>query len=210
MSTAQLPALPLLRELIVIKTEGVIAMNYADLVDGMIILLKRYGLPFALVLLLLLSVGGTPLKKDRELSAQDKAKIEALSESYRAAWIANDREAILNTLAENAVLLPHHGHPPVVGTSAIVKFWWPADAPPTTVTGFTMTTDEIRGNGDIGYVWGKFSLAFNYEEKGQKKSLSNAGTYLMIVRRQASGSWLITHRIWDDPVAQATSNDGSG
>ena len=147
-------------------------------------------------------VGWTPIKKPQQLSREDRAKIEALCERYRSAWIANDRKSVLKTLAENAVLLPHHGHPPVVGRSAIVGFWWPADAPPTTVTEFTMTTDEISGNGDVGYVWGKFSLAFSYEEKAQKKSVSNAGTYLMIVRRQASGSWLITHRMWDDPVPQ--------
>ncbi len=177
--------------------------KYRDGASGMTIpiRLSRFAMLTALLLLLLFSVRGAPVK-GRQLSAIDRARIKSLCESYGSAWIANDRKAVLKTLAENAVLLPHHGHPPVVGTSAIVNFWWPADAPATTVTEFTMTTDEISGNDDVGYVWGKFSLAFNYEEKGQKRSSSNAGTYLMIVRRQAGGSWLITHRMWDDLVAQ--------
>ena len=142
------------------------------------------------------------IPKNRELPAEERAKIKELCESYRSAWITNDQNAVLATLTEDAVLLPHHGHPPVAGRSEIKKFWWPVDMPPTTVTMFTMTTDEIKGSGDMGYVWGKFSLAFTYEDKGQKKSVSNGGTYIMIVRRQTDGPWLITHRMWDDPVPQ--------
>ena len=142
------------------------------------------------------------LPKSRELSVVELAKIEELLKSYQSAWSINDQNGVMATLAEDAVLLPRHGHPAVAGKSAIVKFWWPADVPPTTVTSFTMTTDEIKGSGEMAYVWGKFSLASTYQDKGQKKSESNAGTYMMIVGRQRDGTWLITHRMWDGPMPQ--------
>lgn len=150
----------------------------------------------------LLSVCGCSSAKQRESSSDDVAKIKALCESYRTAWLANDPKAVLNTFREDAVLLPHHGDKPVRGIAAIRNFWWPANSVPATVTSFTSTMDEVQSSGDIGYVWGSFSLSFSYEEEGRKKTASNAGTYLMIMRRQSNGEWLITHRMWDDPVPQ--------
>ena len=32
--------------------------------------------------------------------------------------------------------------------------------------------------------------------------MRNAGTYLMVLRRQPDGEWRITHRMWDDPLAR--------
>lgn len=155
-----------------------------------------------ILLPVLLSISGWSCAKQRASSSDDAAKIKALCESYRTAWLANDPKAVLSTFTEDAVLLPHHGDKPVRGIAAIRNFWWPAGSAPATVTSFTSTIDEVRSSGDMGYVWGSFSLSFSYEEEGRKKTASNAGTYLMVMRRQSNGEWLITHRMWDDPVAQ--------
>jgi ketosteroid isomerase-like protein len=51
-------------------------------------------------------------------------------------------------------------------------------------------------------LWGRFALAFSFEAEGQLRSARNAGTYLMVLRRHSEGEWQITHRMWDDPIAQ--------
>lgn len=142
-------------------------------------------------------------KEEFPLTAPDMiVKIKMVCEAYRTGWLANDADAVLNLFAEDAVLLPHHGDKPVIGKSAIRNFWWPPDAAPATVRTFQATMDEVRVSGDIGYVWGEFSLSFSFEQEGREKIASNGGTYLMLMRQQADGEWLITHRMWDDPVPQ--------
>jgi len=138
----------------------------------------------------------------RQDSAGDVRSLRAVNDAYRTAWLAGDSAAVLRLFAPDAVLLPHHGDPPVVGLQAIRAFWWPPEAPPTTVTGMDITTDGAEASGHRGIVWGRFSLAFSFEVDGQRRSLRNAGTYLMVLRRATDGGWRITHRMWDDPVAE--------
>jgi uncharacterized protein (TIGR02246 family) len=128
--------------------------------------------------------------------------LREVNEAYRTAWLAGDSAAIIRLLAPDAVLLPHHGDPPVVGLSAIRAFWWPPEAPPTTITSLDITTDGAEVHGDQGVLWGRFTLAFSFELDGRRRSMRNAGTYLMVLRRAQDGDWRITHRMWDDPVAQ--------
>jgi uncharacterized protein (TIGR02246 family) len=135
--------------------------------------------------------------RSEKLSEADLAKIRAVNEAYAAAWLKNDAEAVLNTLAETAVLIPQ-GNRPVEGIEAIKKFWWPADGPRTTIKSFTISTDEVGGAGDIAYVRGTFQFSFSYEEKGKTTELTNAGNYLMLMKRQPDGSWRISHRMWGD------------
>lgn len=129
-------------------------------------------------------------------------RLKAVNEAYRAAWLAGDSAGVLRLFAPDAVLLPHHGDPPVVGLDAIRAFWWPPDSPPTTIRSLDITTDGAAVNGNQGTLWGRFSLAFSFESAGKLQSLRNAGTYLMVLRRDETGEWRITHRMWDDPVAQ--------
>ncbi|HWT01757.1 MAG TPA: SgcJ/EcaC family oxidoreductase [Pyrinomonadaceae bacterium] len=135
--------------------------------------------------------------RSEKLSAADLAKIRAVSEAYADAWLKNDAEAVLNTLSEDAVLIPQ-GNRPVVGIEAIKKFWWPPDGGRTTIKSFTISTDEVGGDGGVGYVRGTFQFSFSYEEKGKTTELTNAGNYMMIMKRRADGSWRISHRMWGD------------
>jgi uncharacterized protein (TIGR02246 family) len=152
----------------------------------------------SVALTLWLAFGSAGVEAESEkLSATDVAKIRAVNEAYAAAWLRNDPQGVLNTFSNDAILIPQ-GNRPVEGLEAIKKFWWPADGPRTTIKSFTITTDEIGGDGNIGYVRGTFQFSFSYEEKGETKELSNKGNYMMIMRRQSDGSWRISHRMWGD------------
>jgi len=129
-------------------------------------------------------------------------RLKAVNNAYQAAWLAGDSAAVLRLFAPGAVLLPHHGDPPIVGLDAIRAFWWPPNTAPTTITTLDITTDGADVDGHVGTLWGRFALAFSFEAEGRLRSGSNAGTYLMVLRRRPDGGWRITHRMWDDPVAQ--------
>jgi uncharacterized protein (TIGR02246 family) len=129
-------------------------------------------------------------------------RLKDVNSAYQTAWLAGDSAAVLRLFAPGAVLLPHHGDPPVVGLDAIRAFWWPSNTAATTITALNITTEGATLSGDHGTLWGRFALAFSYEAEGRLRSVRNAGTYLMVLRRQRDGEWRITHRMWDDPVAQ--------
>jgi uncharacterized protein (TIGR02246 family) len=131
------------------------------------------------------------------LSPADEAKIRAINEAYAAAWRRNDAAAVRATLWPDAVLVPQ-GNPPVRGLEAIDRFWWPKGGPATTVTGFTVTVDEVGGSGNFGFARGSFVLDFSWEDRGKAVSRRNRGNYLMLFRRGAAGEWRISHRMWGD------------
>lgn len=156
----------------------------------------------AILAVLSLATASSPAAGKPDLKASDRDAIHAVHEAYRVAWLSNDAHGVRQTLSQNAVLLPHHGVEPVVGMEAINRFWWPEEGPPTTVTRFEVTYDEIDGNAEFGYVRGKSRVEWIVEEKGQRRKFSNAGTFLTLLRKQADGSWRITHQMWDDPPNQ--------
>jgi uncharacterized protein (TIGR02246 family) len=129
----------------------------------------------------------------------DQAAIRAVHQAYRDAWRANDAAAVKRVFTDDAVLLPHHGDPPVIGIRAIEKFWWPPSSPPATVTKFDTTIDETGGSGTIAFVRGRFTLEYSFDDKGVKRTFTNSGTFIELLRKQPGGSWRISHRMWDDP-----------
>jgi uncharacterized protein (TIGR02246 family) len=135
------------------------------------------------------------------IPAADQAKIRAILESYRRAWLAGDAEGVLRLFAKDAVLLPHHGVDPVVGIEAARAFWFPP-GPPVTVTELTQSVDEIGGSCDIAYARGHSRVTWTTGTGAQAKTSSNAGTSLTLFRREPDGSWRITHQMWDDPPNQ--------
>lgn len=137
-----------------------------------------------------------------ELSEDDEREIQATAERFVDAWLVDAPDTVMSTLAEEAVLMPHHGVEPVIGTADIRAFWWPPDAA-VKVLVFDQSYDEIDGDGDLAYVRGRFELAFEFESAGEVRRMSYEGNYLMLLRRDDDGEWRISHRIWNDPVPQA-------
>lgn len=156
---------------------------------------KRWLLAFAVSC----AACSTQATVDPQLTAEDIDAIHELSLAYPAAWVANDSAAVMATLADDAVLIPALGTDPVKGAAAIREFFWPEDAPPSTVPAFTMNPEEIDGTGDIAYVWGTMSLSFAVEEQGATQLYSTDGNYLMVMRRDDSDQWKITRYIWNHP-----------
>lgn len=128
----------------------------------------------------------------------DARAIRAVHEAYRRAWLANDAEGVMRLFAPEAVLLPHHGVPPVVGSEAIRAFWF-APGPPTTITRLDLQLDEVSVRGDTGLVRGRSQVEWTLEKSGTLERWANAGTFLTVLRLDPDGAWRITHHMWDDP-----------
>lgn len=122
------------------------------------------------------------------------SSIRRIAERFVQGWLDDDEEAVMTTLSPDAVLLPHHGVTPVAGMDAIRGFWFPDRGPSTRVIVFDQTYDEIDEVGEIGYARGRFVLEFESDGATHR----NEGNYLMLFRRDLTGEWKITHRIWND------------
>lgn len=126
----------------------------------------------------------------------DEAAVRDLEERYRAAWLADDPDGVMATLASDAVLMPA-GLPPLMGHDAIRAYWWPADGSVTTIHDYELVVEEVEGSGDLAFVRGRGSLAFTYQDPaGEASSLSSESVHLSVARRDADGVWRIVRRAW--------------
>jgi len=136
------------------------------------------------------------------LSQQDESAIRGVLATYARGWLEGKPKVVMSAFLEDAVILPHHGDEPHAGAEAIRRFWWPPDSPPFRVTRLEQQPDEITGEGNLAYVRGHFALTFIMEQDGTPRTFSNAGTFLMVLRRNAEGEWRIAQYMWDDPLPQ--------
>lgn len=128
----------------------------------------------------------------RTLSTTDIDAIMAADHAFATAWLANDQSKVMATLTPDAVIIPS-GRPVIEGAAAIQEAWWPADSVPTLITEFEVAQRESGGSGDVGFVRGSYSFAF--EADGTTFG-PYAGEYLCLLRRGPDGSWRISHRMW--------------
>jgi len=132
------------------------------------------------------------------LSEKDAAAVRGVIEAYRTAWLRGDAHGVMATLTADAVLLPAHGAKPVIGTDAITKYWWPGGGPTTTITKLDITVEQVGGDCRVAHAHGRDDVAWTVEENGTTRTYGHPGTYLNVFKRQADGSWRISHHMWDD------------
>ena len=132
------------------------------------------------------------------LTPADERAIRATIEAYRAAWLKNDAQGVLKTFTDDAVLLPAHGAPAVVGKAAIEKYWFAPGGPPTVVTRLDITVDQIGGNPGLAFARGLDGVAWTVNEGGSTRRHSHPGTYLDVMKKLADGTWRIHVHMWND------------
>lgn len=135
------------------------------------------------------------------LTEQDKKIIRSIADTYTNGFLEDDRTEIMGLFSADAVLIPHHGDPPVIGTEAIRDHFWPAESPPFRVDKFKFNHVETEGTGDLAYTRGTSEIEFSMKIDGVWQTYSNAGNFLMILRKNSENKWHISRYIWNDPVA---------
>ena len=150
----------------------------------------------ALALLLVLAAPATPATSG--LSDADVDAIRANLESYRVAWLNNDRDGVLATFAPGAVIMPHHGGAPSAGIDAIRAYWF-SPGPVTVITTFELTVDEVYGSGQIAFVRGRSTVRWTVDQPSGLQRWSNAGTFINVLVKTGDGAWKTRAQMWDDP-----------
>jgi uncharacterized protein (TIGR02246 family) len=131
----------------------------------------------------------------QEFTEADEAAVRALHGAYIDAWIRNDAEGVMNTLAPDAVIVPS-GRLPLSGAE-IPQFWWPAGSK-TEVLSYTTEVKGVQGSGNLAYLWGTGDLRFRYEQDGSVSEIRSRSVFTMIARRDGEGRWRTIHRSWSD------------
>ena len=106
--------------------------------------------------------------------------------------------AMLAVYADDVVEMPPNM--PLRSGKAAAEAAASADTSPQPST-FSLTSAETEGVGDLAYDRGSYSFSMSME--GMPEPMTDTGKYIVLLRRQADGSWLMTATIWnsDLPVA---------
>src|ERR1700730_1046921 len=108
-----------------------------------------------------------------ELTSDGVRAIRATIEAYRTSWLQGHAKGVLHTFIEDAVLLPHHGDPPVQGIAAIREYWFARGGPPTTITDLKITVEQVGGNGTMAFARGQDAVSWTIVQDGQATRFSN-------------------------------------
>ena len=136
---------------------------------------------------------------DRAPSAAPAAEegLRALDRAYAEAWLApspaDQERAVLALFDREAVIMPDGAAGPEEGISSLRRFWFPEDAPATTVSHFDREIDDIEVDGDLGVVSGRYVLSFRYDGR----DMTQKGNYILVAR-YGGGAWRIKRMIWND------------
>lgn len=157
-------------------------------------------LMLSFVVLLSGCMSSTPPEPDR---SGDLSAISSVRDSFIAAFNANDAEMVANIYSDDAVVMGG-GQPTAQGRQAIV------DSNKALFDQFAakilVTPDFTDVSGDIAYDRGTFAMELTPKAGGP--AVTNEGRYLVVLQRQADGSWKVTNDMDNSAMAPAPVPDG--
>jgi len=157
--------------------------------------MKRWLVFLPLVILMAFSLGCQVQQHD---PVEDEAAIRALAQQALQAENNEDRDAWLDTLADDAVMLTAEG--PVEGKDAIREVMTASFGGFDWEGGWTLEAVEISG--DLAVMWGPLDIVKTSRESGHRSR--QVGYHLDVARRQPDGSWKFTW--WTTVTKPATDS----
>jgi ketosteroid isomerase-like protein len=147
---------------------------------------------------LVLAVAGTacqpPAQEVAGLSEEDAAAIESTVASFVQSALANNFAQWPALHTEDAVCLPPN-QPAVKGRAAI-QSWGEAFS----LTDLTITLLEIDGRDGLAYGRSTYSYSGVVAVEGTAVPVTDSGKGMVVLRKQADGSWLIAVNIWNSDL----------
>jgi len=120
----------------------------------------------------------------------DIAAIEEVLNQYAVTASAGDFEGWLALHADDVVKMPP-GEPPIFGKEALRASFTPGFA------AFNLSCviypEETVVQGDLGFARGTYTISATPKDGGETFDLMTNGKYLTLCKRQADGSWKISH-----------------
>jgi uncharacterized protein (TIGR02246 family) len=143
------------------------------------------------------------------LSEEDVASIREVAERVvPERLLAEDWAGFAAVFTEDAVRMPPN-EPLQQGREAI-EAWASANWGPITTTELSQKALEIDGRGDLAYVRGSYSATV--EVPGVPEPVKDVGKFLVILRKQPDGSWLVSTAIYNSdnpPPAMVSGAEGT-
>ena len=68
-----------------------------------------------------------------------------------------------------------------------------------------MTVRDVSGYGDLAYAWGAYSATV--EVPGMAELLQDIGKYLVVLRKEQDGQWLVSVAMFNSDQPMPTSGD---
>ena len=139
------------------------------------------------------------------LSDADVAAIKQLAEEEVVdVLLAGDWAAFGAAFTEDAVRFPPNE--PLQEGRATIEEWATANWSQLTFLEGSQTVMGVDGRGDLAFAWGSYS--FTAEVPGMEEPIEDVGKFLVVLRKQPDGSWLVSHSIYNadnpPPVIEAT------
>jgi uncharacterized protein (TIGR02246 family) len=129
----------------------------------------------------------------REFTEADIDAIAALRQSFVTAIESDDVEGMVALLTEDGTAFPPH-EPALVGRQA--NRAWHEQRITEFETAFTVSTDELIGDGDQAFERFSYTLTLTPREGGD--ALVDSGRCVWFWRRQDS-EWKVARAMWNSP-----------
>ena len=151
-----------------------------------------------LLALALLVLGGCSVRSEHEFStrtrpeeAHDVAAITEAARAFSAAYERGDAAAMAALYTPDATIFPS-GADAIAGREAIRRYW--TLPPGSRVTLHRSTPTAIEVEGDAAYDHGVYEIA---GERGGEAWGPTRGKYVIVWKRQPSGTWRMHLDIWN-------------
>ncbi|MGD2216454.1 MAG: DUF4440 domain-containing protein [Gemmatimonadales bacterium] len=154
----------------------------------------RFVVAVALAFVLAAAACAGPVPEAGRLSEEDVAAIrELVGPMGTEVILAEDWPNFAAVFTEDAVRMPPNE--PLHEGRAAIEAWASANWGPLTPTEYMQEALEIDGRGELAYARGSYS--WTGEVPGVPEPITDVGKFLVILRKQADGSWLVSHAIFN-------------
>jgi ketosteroid isomerase-like protein len=155
---------------------------------------ERSMLAAALAIVFTAAACAGPAPEAGPLSEEDVAAIrEFAGPIVTEILLAEDWASFAAGFTEDAVRMPPNE--PLHQGRATIEAWATSNWGPLTTTEYTQEALEIDGRGDLAYARGTYSATV--EVPGVPEPITDVGKFLVILRKQADGGWLVSHAIFN-------------
>ena len=134
-----------------------------------------------------------PLGKGGSFEANSSQMKSLPKEAHNAAFTAGDVDGFIDLFSDDAQAL-RNGNSVLVGKEAIRS--WEEEVFDQFHSEMTYFSDEIGLMGEVAFNLGTYRLTQTPKAGGD--SISFYGNYILVLRKQADGSWKITRYMWNN------------
>jgi uncharacterized protein (TIGR02246 family) len=129
-------------------------------------------------------------------SAADEAAIAKIRTAYQTAAGTQDGAAIAKLYAPDGVEMPPNG--PAAKGRAAIEAYHKGFGQQFMMHGMTITSTEIKVHGDYAYDVGTYKQSLMPMKGGA--IVDDRGKYVVLLKKDASGTWWVTHAIYNSDV----------